>query len=193
MSRWMRHLVAAIALCGMATTATAENIKVYTGIAMGSFFTDYGSSTAGNIKGKATFGSYLTVSSDINPYLSFEIRYGKAGKSTLERNGATWTSNTTSLDSFSSILLRPQYPFGRKGHIYGMLGTSTVNLAYTNTAGFKNITKKSGISFGAGFKVHLADTWAIGSEFTQYTSKQNFLQGHARTSGFTATVNYMFD
>jgi len=192
MSRWIRYFVGVIAICGMANTATAENIKVYTGIAMGSFFTDYGSSAAGSIKSKAVFGSYLTVSSDINPYLSFEIRYGRAGKGTLERNGATWTGNSASLDSFSSILLRPQYPFGRNGHIYGMLGSSTVNLAYS-TGGIKRITTKSGISFGAGFKVHLADTWAIGSEYTQYTSKQDFARGHARTSGFTATVNYMFD
>ncbi|MDQ6979499.1 MAG: porin family protein [Mariprofundaceae bacterium] len=192
MSRWVRYFMAVVAVCGMANSATAENIKVYTGIAMGSFFTDYGSSAAGNIKGKAVFGSYLTISSDINRYLSFEIRYGKAGKATLERNGATWAGQSVSLDSFSSILLRPQYPFGRNGHIYAMVGTSSMNLAYSN-GGIKTTTTKSGISYGAGFKVHLADTWAIGSEFTQYTSKQNFSQGHARTSGFTATVNYMFD
>jgi len=96
------------------------------------------------------------------------------------------------VEGFNSLLLRPQFPFDRKGHIYGLIGISSMNLGRTSL-GARKTTKSSSISYGVGFKLHFMDTWAVGAEYTRYTGKQDFNLNKARVTGFAGTVNYMFD
>ncbi len=177
--------------CG-STMAIAENIKFYMGIGLGSFTSDYGSSTVGTIKGDPKLGSYITVSADFTPYFATEFRYGIVGKSTLKRNGSTWVNHSVTVSNLSSILLKPQFPLGGYGHIYGLLGFTSVALDYTN-AGLTTNTKGTDISFGAGFNIHIVDTWAIGADYVRYTGKQDFIINKARITGIGVNINYMFD
>jgi len=179
-------------LCG-STMAAAENIKFYMGLGFGSFTADYGSTAAGtSIKGDAKFGSYVTVSADLTPYFATEFRYGLVGKSTLKRNASTWANHSVTISSLSSVLLKPQFPLGKYGHIYGLLGFTSVALDYTNANATIN-TKGTDISFGAGFNIHIADTWAIGGDYVRYTGKQDFIINKARVTGVGININYMFD
>ncbi len=184
-------LLTALALC--ASPAAAENIKVYTGMGLGGFSVDYGNDATGAaIKGNSTFGGYLSIAADLNPYLSFEARYGRSGSSTLKRNGANWAGHSVTIDGLSSMLIRPQFPIERYGHIYALLGTSSGKLRYTS-GGTEKTTTKSGFSYGAGFKVHIQDTFSVGLEYTRYTGKRNFSGNQGQISGYALQLHYLLD
>ncbi len=190
-SNYRMVLLTALAL--YATPAAAENIKVYTGVGLGNFGVDYGhDATGAAIKGNSAFGGYLSVAADLNPYLSLEFRYGRGGSSTLKRNGANWAGHSVSIDGLSSMLIRPQFPVEHHGHLYAMFGISSGKLRYVN-GGVAKTTSKSGLSYGAGFKVHIQDTFSVGFEYTRYTSRRNFSKNHGQISGYALQLHYLLD
>lgn len=186
-------------LCGLALfsglfvgEASAEKIKVYTGVGVGAYSLNYSASTAGDIKTETVLGGYVSISADWNPYLATEFRYGYANAGNIEKNGVPMLNQTATLERFYSYLVKPQYPLVKYGHVYVLLGISSAKVVYRNGV-FERNTISSDYSLGAGLKLHFFDRLALAAEAVRYTGKKDFVANKAAVYGYSMQLSYMFD
>lgn len=187
----MKKVVTAVAALSMVfgCSQIAQASDPYMGVGMVAFNLGTG------VSKKAVFGAYVQLGDDFSEYLGAEVRVGASGKTGEELS----LQPKTGIDYFAAAYLKPKYDFSEQWMAYGLLGVATLRGSYSQGVLPTQKKTRSGYAYGLGMQYRLAESYAIGAEYSHMLSKpktnataiQTNFQG-LESSVFTLSAKYFF-
>jgi len=192
-------LIAAALLFAGASTAQAQDIKPYAGLAFGAFGVE--ESEPGFNQKSTVFGGYGKLGLDFNEYIGAEVRIGATSSGSAGYPAGTLGSPVAfnvalSAQNFFSYLVKLQYPVAEDFRVYGLIGGTTAKFKLdVSVLGLTGTTSKTktGFSYGGGGEYFVSDKISIGAEWVQYWTDVNLDPvSTARIWGASGSINYYF-
>ncbi|MDQ7000579.1 MAG: porin family protein [Mariprofundus sp.] len=159
MNKTVKTAAALCMMLGFASAAQASD--PYVGVGLGAFNLGTG------VTKKAVFGGYLQLGDDFSEYLGAEVRIGASGKTGEELT----LQPKTGIDYFAAAYLKPKYDFSEQWMGYALLGVATLRASYSQGAFPTQKKTRTGYAYGLGMQYRLADSYAIGAEYSHMLSK----------------------
>lgn len=163
------------------STANARGLQPYAGLGVGVF--NFDANVIGINDSGSGGGAFAILGADFTPNIGGELRIGATGNASL--HGLQYKFN-----NFFSYLAKFQFPATRVLDIYGLVGGTSAKIT---TSGGANVTK-TGLSFGAGVNVQVANRVSIGGEYVRYWNAVATVPGlvDVTVDGLAATVKFNF-